>query len=146
MVTKQGAYLDVYAETDGVDGESVCVGMLNLLGHGWTWEQIRTVTDWLDVHGFQFVTTPIRIPSQLDVDGLQGFLENEYLNVQVSLDWNKLTIVFTPHDRMGWDCREFSSALYFYTTENVSVSDVHSRFDSDCNEHFVHLTFDLGGE
>jgi len=138
MVTEQGAFLDVYAKTDGVDGECVCVGMLNLLGHGWTWEQIRAVTDWLEVHKFQSVTTPIRlgslpnvpnhrrffvvtdvnvwegcycsdcaetlskegesfvrkmdsvcgvteccdgcgkeIPSQLDVDGLQGFLENE---------------------------------------------------------------------
>tara|TARA_B100000214_G_scaffold375332_1_gene361212 strand:- start:1728 stop:2165 length:438 start_codon:yes stop_codon:yes gene_type:complete len=59
MSTERGTFLDVYAEIDGVDGESVCVGMLNLLGHGWTWEQIRTVTDWLEVHGFESVTTPI---------------------------------------------------------------------------------------
>ena len=61
MSTDRGTFLDVYAEIDGVDGESVCVGMLNLLGRGWTWEQIRAVTDWLDVHGFQSVTTPIRL-------------------------------------------------------------------------------------
>jgi hypothetical protein len=143
MVTKQGAFLDVYAE---IGKRLVCVGMLNLFGHGWNWGQIRQVTDWLEVHGFQSVTTPIRIPSRLDVKGLQGMLENEYLNVQVSLDQSKLTIVFTPQDRMGWDCREFRSALYFWTTEDVSVSDVHSRFDSDANVHFVHLAFDLGGE
>ena len=79
---------------------------------------------------------------------LQGFLENEYLNVQVSLDQTKLTIVFTPDDRMGWDCREFASCIYRLTNGEVSgvLSDVHSRFDSDCNEHFVYLTFDLGGE
>ena len=207
MSTDRGTFLDVYAEIDGVDGESVCVGMLNLFGRGWTWEQVDVVNRWVKLHGFSSITTPIRldslpnvpnhrrffvvtdvnvwegcycsdcaetlskegesfvrkmdsvcgvaeccdacgkeIPSRLDVDGLQRFLEDAYLNVQVSLDQTKLTIVFTPEDRMGWDCRDFRSYIYRLTTEKVSVSDVHSRFDSDCNEHFVHLTFDLGGE
>ena len=85
------------------------------------------------------------IPSRLYFGGLQEVLEDEYLNLQVSLVQTKLTIVFTPQDRMGWDCRDFLKYIYRFT-EKVSVSDVHSRFDSDCNEHFVHLTFDLGGE
>ena len=56
MVTPVGAFLDVYAE---IGQRLVCVGLVNLFGHGWTTQQIRTVTDSLEVHGFESVTTPI---------------------------------------------------------------------------------------
>ena len=88
------------------------------------------------------------IPPRLDVEGLQGFLENEYLNLRILLDDTKLTFIFTPPDRMSWDSKEIANWIKYYTGGEVSgvLSDVHSRFDSDCNEHFVYLTFDLGGE
>jgi hypothetical protein len=78
-------------------------------------------------------------------EGLQKFICKDYKNLQIFLEDQQLTIVFTPQDYVDWDANDIGYWITYYTDGEVSgeLSNVTSKFCSDSYEHVVYLTFNL---